>query len=160
AALLKLTEKDREDARKLAAKTSSALTLTQEQLKKLEADLAKLLADNKKTGAELTGTQKINVELLAKIALADKQIASLKEDITLKLADIDAAAKKGQTQAALLKLSGENMIKLQKLLDSLRDDNKDAQAKLKLTELQVKMLEQDLERSRKEFLGVVTSKEK
>jgi hypothetical protein len=160
AALLKLTEKEREDARKLAAKTSSALTLTQEQLKKLEVDLARLLADNKKTNAELTGTQKINAELLAKIALADKQIASLKGDITLKLADIDAAAKKGQTQAALLKLSEENMSKLQKLLDSLRDDNKDAQAKLKLTELQLKMLEQDLEVSRKEFLGVVTSKER
>jgi hypothetical protein len=154
---LAMTEKQRDDASKLAAKTSSALTLTQEQLKKLEADLAKLLADNKKTNAELTGTQKINVELLAKMALADKQIASLKGDITLKLADIDAAAKKGLAQAALLKLSEENMRKLQNLLDALRADNKNALAKLNLTEQQLK---QDLERSRKELLDLLTSKDK
>ena len=163
---LAMTEKEREDARKLAAlrqdsidKTNSALTLTQQQLKKLEADLAKLLADNKKTNAELTGTRKINAELRSKIALADKQIASLKGDITLKLADIDSAAKKGQAQAALLKLSEENMRKLQKLLDALRDENKDAKTKLNLTELQLKMREQDLDRSRKNFLDLLTSKE-
>src|ERR1700686_3620720 len=59
---LALTEKEREDARKLAAarldafnRTRSALTLSDSQLKKLEADLEKLLADNTKTKAELTG---------------------------------------------------------------------------------------------------------
>ena len=164
---LATTEKEREEARKLAAlrqdsidKTSSALALTKEQLKKLEIDLAKLLADQKKTNAELTGVQKINVELLAKIALADKQISSLKGDITLKQADIDSAAKKSQDQLALLKLSEENMRKLEKLLEVLRDESKDTQAKLKLTEQQLMMRDRDLERSRKEFLDLLSSKDK
>jgi chromosome segregation ATPase len=213
---LALTEKEREDARKLAAsrqdlidKTRQSLDLTEEQLKKLETDLAKLLADQKKTNAELTGTQKINVELLAKIALADKRIASLKTDINAnqidldklladqkktnaeltvtqkinaellaklelsekqiaalktdaasKQTDLDATAKKSQDQIALLKLSDDNLRKLQNLLDSLRDDNRDTQAKLKVSELQLKVREQDLERSRKELLEILSSKDK
>jgi hypothetical protein len=164
---LAMTEKEREEARKLAAlrqtsidKTSSALTLTKEQLKKLEVDLAKLLADNKKTNAELTGKQKINLQLLAKIALSAKQLASLKEDITLKQATIDDASKKGEDQLALLKLSDQNARKLQKLLDSLRDDNKNAKTKIKLTELQLKMREQDLDKSRKDLLDILTTKDR
>jgi chromosome segregation ATPase len=213
---LAMTEKEREDARKLAAtrqdlidKTRQSLDITEEQLKKLETDLAKLQTDQKKTSAELAGAQKVNVELLAKIALADKRIASLKTDIDAnqidlakllveqkkttaeltgsqkinaelvakllasdkqiaalktdigaKQTDLDATAKKWQDQVALLKLSDENLRKLQKLLDSLRDDNRDTQTKLKLSDLQLKVREQDLERSRKDLLDLLASKDK
>ena len=157
---LAMTEKEREEARKLAAarqdaidKTRKSLALSQEELKKFEDDLAKLLADNKKTVADLTGTQKINVDLLAQLAL-------LKSDIASRQLDIDKAAKKSQEQTVLLKLSAENAGKLQKLLDSMRDETKDTQAKLKLTELQLKVREQDLERSRKELLELLASKDK
>jgi von Willebrand factor type A domain len=50
-------------------------------------------------------------------------------------------------------VSEENLRKLQKLVDSLKDENKDAGTKLKLAELQLKMREQ-------EFLGIATSKDK
>ena len=164
---LAMTEKEREEALKLAAakqlsldKANSDLTLTKDQLKKLEIDLAKLLADNKKTNAELTGKVKINVELLAKIALADKQIASLKDDIKTKQADLDSASKKSQEQLVSLKLSEEETRKLKKLLDSLRDDNKEAQTKIKVTELQLKVRDQDLDRARKELVELLTAKDK
>src|SRR5262249_18600350 len=134
---LDMTEKEREDARKLAAKTSSALALTQEQLKKLEADLAKLLSDNKKTSAELTGTQKINVKLLAKTALADKQINSLTAYITHKLPAIDAAPNQPEAHPISLEMTEKE-----------REDARKLAAKtssaLTLTQEQLKKLEADL----------------
>jgi hypothetical protein len=166
-ASLSLTEKDRDAAQKLAAdrkntitSTQASLSVNEERLKKLQADLEKLLGDKKKTEAELTGIVKINVDLLAKLALADKQIASLKGDITAKLNDIDKAAKKANEQLAQLKLSEEQARKLQKLLDTLRADQKATESKLQVTELQLKMREQDLDKSRKDLLAMADSKGK
>jgi von Willebrand factor type A domain len=164
---LAMTEKEREEARKLAAvrkdvviRTQASLTLSEDRLKKLEADLEKLLASNTKSKVELTGLVKLNAELLTRIALSEKEIGSLKTEVATKQADITAAAKKRQEQLALLKLSDENARKLQRLLDALRDDNKDTQNKLKLTELQLKVREQDLDKSRKQFLDLANSKDK
>ncbi len=164
---LTLSEQEREDARKLAIarqqsldKTRTDLGLSEKQLKKLQADLEELLASEKKSKAELTGLIKLNAEMLASIALSEKKINSLKGEITLKQGEIDAAAKKWQGQAALLKLSDEETRKLQKLLAALRDESKDAQTKLKLTELQLKVREQDLDKSRKEFLDIALTKDK
>ena len=140
---LAMTEKEREEARKLAAlrqqslvKTQSALSLSEEQLKKLEADLARLLADQKKTSADLAGAKKINVDLLARIA-------ALKSDISVRQTELDLAGKKSQEQLVALKLSQENARKLEALLDTLTVESKDTQAKLKLAELQLKMREQE-----------------
>jgi hypothetical protein len=162
---LAMTEKEREEARKLATARQASLddakftlALSEKQLKKLQADLEELLASEKKTKAELTGRIKLNAEYLAKMAMSDKQIAALKGEISLKNAEIDASSKKGQEQLVALKLSEESARKLQKLLDSLRDENKDAKTKIKLTELQLKMREQDLERSRKEVLDILAAK--
>ena len=164
---LAMTEKEREDARKLAAlrldtlgRTNSALSLSEKQLKKLQEDLEELLASEKKSKAELTGIVRLNADLLAKIALAEKKIGSLKGEISLREAEITVAAKKSQEQLAQLKLSAADARKLQKLLDSLRDENKEAQTKMKLTELQLKVREQDLDRSRKELLDLVTAKDR
>jgi hypothetical protein len=150
---LAATEKERDDARKLAAlrlgerdKTQLALTLSAEQLKKLEADLAKRLVEQKKTTADLAGAGKINVDLLARSA-------ALKSDIA-------GADKKAKEQAVALTLSEEAARKLQKLLDILALDSKDAQAKLKLADLQLKMREQDLDRARKEFLELSVARDK
>lgn len=163
---LALTEKQREDARQLAAerqnsldKTRSLLNLSEDQLKKLEKELAELLASDKKTKAELTGQIKLNAELLAKIAFSEKAIDKLKGDITLKQREIDADAKKLADQLAALKLSDENLRKLQKLLDSLQIENKDVKDKLKLTELQLTMRQQDLDRSRKDLLDLSKTKD-
>ena len=123
------------------------MTLSEARLKKLETDLEKLLAAKKKTAGEMTGIVKLNADLLAKLALANNQIASLKGDIALRQTDVDKAARKANDQLAKLKLSAENARKLQKLLDSLRAENKDAKMKLQLTELQLKVREQDLDKS-------------
>jgi hypothetical protein len=164
---LAMTQKEREDARKLAAlrqetvvNTRANLAISEDRLKKLEADLEKLLASNKKTDADKTGLIKLNAELLTKFALAGKQIVSLKDDIALKQADALTASKKSRDQVVLLKLSEESARKLQKLLDSLLVENKDAQTKIKLTELQLKVREQDLDKSRKQFLDIAESKDK
>lgn len=161
------TEKEREAARILASarqdeidKTRKSLSLSEDQLRKLEDDLAKLLATNKKTTADLTGQVKINTELLAKIALAEKQVTALKSDIANKVIDIDLGTKKYQEQIVLFKLSEDNARKLQKLLDSVRDDNKDATTKLKLTELQLKVRDQELEKFRTELKDLLASRDK
>jgi von Willebrand factor type A domain len=129
---LAAAQKDRENAK-------SALSLSTEQRKKLEADLAKLLDEQTKTSADLAGANKSNADLLAKIAATDK---------------------KAKEQAIALTISEENARKLQKLLDSIAVDSKDAQAKLKLADLELKMREQDLDRARKELAEMSASKEK
>jgi hypothetical protein len=163
---LAMTQKERDDAARLAAdrqtaldKTRSDLGLTEKQLKRLQAGLEELLASEKKSQAERTGLIKLNTEMLAKIALSEKKIADLKGEITLRQGEIDVAKKKWQDGAAALALSEEETRKLKKLADSLRDESKDAQTKLKLTELQLKMREQDLDKSRKELLAFAASKE-
>ena len=157
---LTATQKERDDARNLAAdrllsfdKTRSVLTLREDELKKLRDDLEKLLAFNKQTKAELTGVVKLNTDLLARIALAQKQLAA-------KQIEIDLAGKQAKEQTVLLNLSEENAFKLQKLLDSLNVENKDAQKKLKLARLELAMREQDVEKSRKELAGLAASKDR
>ncbi len=157
---LAATEKERDDARQIAAirqqslvETRGNLNLREDQLKKLQEDLEKLLASNKKTSAELTGTLKLNADLLARIA-------TMKTDIARKQLEIDLFNKKLQEQAVLLKLSADDARKLQRLLDALRDDHKDAQAKLKLTELQLKVREQDLDKSRTELATLLALKDR
>lgn len=156
--ILAATRKERDDARAMAAdrlnvldKTRTNLALSREQLKKLEDDLEKLLASYKKSTAEKTGLVKLNAELLAKIALAGKQVATVKDELSL-------GSKKAQQQAGLLKLSEENARKLQLLLAALRDDSKKTQAKLTLTELQLKMRQQELDKSRTDILTLLTTK--
>jgi len=167
AQMLAKTEKQREESSKLAAdrllqldKFSNALSLTKEQLDKLQTDLDKWLAVQAKTSKELAGAQKANLELLAKLAASEKQVVSLKTDIRTKLIEIDVVAKKAQDQASLLKISQEDARKLQKLLDSMSDETKDAKMKLQLTELQLKVREQDLDRVKKDLQVLLTSKDK
>lgn len=160
------TEKDRDAARKIIIdrtadldKLRDAVTLSKEQLAKLQADLAKWLAVQQKTSAALAGMQKVNLDLLARLALADKEIASLRTDVKARQADIDAANKKTQGQAELVRLSQEDAKRLQKLLDTLNADNKNALDKIKLTELQLKVREQDLDRTKKELQLVLTTRD-
>ncbi|MBI3822297.1 MAG: VWA domain-containing protein [Planctomycetes bacterium] len=162
-----MTEKQRLDASALASsrqdsldKTRSLLNLSEDQLKKLQKELEELLASEKKTKAELTGKIKLNAELLAKIAFSEKAIDKLKGEITLKQREIDANAKKFDDQIAALKLSDEQLRKLQKLLDTLKDENKDAKTKLKLTELQLTLRQQDLDRTQRELLDLAKLKDK
>jgi hypothetical protein len=161
------TEKQRDASIKLAAdrlrdldKTSDSLSLTKAERDKLQTDLAKWLAIQEKTSKELVGTQKANTDLLAKLVLSEKQIASLKTDIRTKILEFEDASKKTSDQAALLKVSQEDARKLQKLLDTLQNENKDAKTKLQLTELQLKVREQDLDRAKKDLQVLLTSKDK
>ncbi|MBI1832936.1 MAG: VWA domain-containing protein [Planctomycetes bacterium] len=128
--------------------------------KKFRTDLEELLASEKKTKAELTGVVKINAELLARIALSERRIDSLKGEITLKQGEIDGVLKRQLDQTAALRLSEENLRKLQKLFDSARDESKDTKTKLMLTELQLKMRQQDLEKARDDLVDLTGAKDK
>jgi hypothetical protein len=163
---LAMTEKERADARTLAAgrqnlidKTRQSLDLTEEQLKKLEGGLAKLLADQKKTNAELTGTQKVNVELLAKIALADKLIASLKTDLSANqidlakllaeqkkaTADLTATQKANAELLAKLLASDKQVASRQTELDAAAKKWQDQVALLKLSDENLRKLQKLLD---------------
>ncbi len=153
---LAMTEKEREEARKLAAarqdsldKTRTALTLSDTALKKLETELAKLLIEQKTTSSDLASSKKVNIDLLERIAV-------LKIAIAKGQTEADVAAKKAGEQLVALKLSEENVKKLQKLLD----DSKDTQNKLKLAELALLVRQQELDKSRKEILDLLAAKGK
>ena len=133
---LELAERERDDARKLAADRQQALDKIRSALALSEEQLKKMLAEQKTTEVDLANVKKINVDLLAKIA-------ALKDDVASKKTEADVAAKNADKQLVALKLSEENARQLQTLLDALRIESKDVQAKLKTAELQLKMREQD-----------------
>jgi len=140
----------------IALKDAEAETAT----KKLRAELDALLAADKKTRSDLAGASLANSELTTRLGLSERRIASLNGEIALKQTEIDGALKKQADQSAALRISEENLRKLQKLLDVARDDSKDTKTKLLLTELQLKMRQQDLDKARSELVDLTGARDK
>ncbi len=146
---------------------TAQLVLANKSIAALNDDAAVKLADLKsaqKNAKEQAVLLKLSQEDARKLqnllALANKNIDLMKGDIAGQLANLKSAQKTAQEQAALLKISQEDARRLQTLLDSLRMDSKSAQAKLKLTELTLKVREEDLDRTRKDLTLLLTTKDR
>lgn len=164
----KLAEQRRRDAER----TRTALDLSEAELAKLRVLLARLQESSKETRAELavankalaaTGKkldaqsaallvkEKLNLDLLAQIAAAQRKIALVEKRAASQQGAADRAAKRLQEELARLEAAEMKSQKLTKQITNLRDESKDTLAKLSLTERQIKLLEQALERSKKDL---------
>ena len=156
-----LTEKN-----KISTELLAKLVLANTQIDSLKKDANLRLIDltrAQKKADEQTVLLKVSQDDAARLQklldLAKTQIDVLRKDADLRLIDLNATKKKVDEQAALLKISEADASKLQKLLDSLRDESKSTQTKLKLTELTLKVREEDLARAKKDLALVLTTRE-
>ena len=161
-----LVEKDREYAQRVAMERQDALDkagrelrVREDRLKKLEEELSKWLSAHAVLAKQIEAKEKVNVELLAQLALANSNIDSLKGQVAAKLADFQAENKKLKEQTVALQVSQQQARELDALLKSLRDKSSTTENKLKLTELQLKVREEDLDRTRKDLALLITTRD-
>jgi myosin heavy subunit len=131
--------------------SSSALEAKSKLQEELLAKLAAAQKDAKATTVELQNKTKLHEELLARLALSDKKLSEMTVEVTQKQKLADEAAKKLQTQLALLETADAKNRKLEAQLAELSNQGKDSTTKLSLTELRMKLMEQELERNKKEL---------
>jgi hypothetical protein len=148
------TRQQRDKAMELALVRKKEYDATKKTLASAEAMIALLRLDLKKqerkttlTAAELADKIRAHADLFDKLADAEKRIRALTKDLTAKEADTQVAAKQAQDKSTLLKL-------LEEELTLLRSQNKDTLAKLSTADLRARLLEEDLERGKKELLDV------
>lgn len=161
-----------ERRRREADRTRTALDLSEAELAKLRILLARMQESRKETVAELAAAnkklaatgktldakstalaskEKLNLDLLAQIAAAQRKIALVEKQAASQQGAADRAAKRLQEELARLEAADTKGQKLAKQLANLRIESKDTLAKLTLTEQQIKLLEQALERSKKDL---------
>lgn len=143
-AKLALLEKD-------AKVANSALDSKSKLQEELLAKLAATQKDAKATSVELQSKTKLHEELLARLALSDKKLGEMTVEVSRKQKLADEAASKLAAQLALLDAADAKNRKLEAQLASVANQGKDSSAKLTLTELRMKLMEQDLDRSKKEL---------
>ncbi len=143
-ARLALLEKD-------AKATAGALDTKSKLHEELLAKLAAAQKDAKISTVELRNKTKLHAELLARLALSDKKLSEMTVDVSQKQKFADDAANKLKTQLALLDVADAKSRKLETQLADLSSQGKDSTAKLSLTELRMKLMEQELDRNKKEL---------
>ncbi len=165
AALAALT-KDRDgiqiladDRQKNLDAKAKLLALSEDAYKRLQEDLEQALASYKKTKADLTGTVKLNAELLIKFGMAEKQVSLLRVELLENKAELVNAAKKSQEQLVQMKLSQDDAKRLQDLLKALQQENDKTKNKVLITELLLKVSDQNLEAMRKDLKLALVSRD-
>jgi hypothetical protein len=151
-------EKDRDEAKRLVLlrqkeydELRQAYLLSEALLKGVRGDLAKSQEQYKLAATDLAAKVKANAELLLQITAAEKKAGELEKQVAAKQLDVQEAARRLQEQLARLQDSEEKNRGLEKQASALRTEGKGVLAKLTATELRVKMLEQELDRSKKEL---------
>jgi hypothetical protein len=147
--------KDRDDANRLVALSRdqyddllAAMHYSEAMLKTITGDRDKLRAQYKLSAADLAGKVKDNAELLLQLTATEKKADALGKQMAAQKLDAAEAARRLQEQLLRLQaIEGQNR-DLAKLAASMRGETKDVLAKLKLSELRIKLLENDLERGK------------
>lgn len=149
---------DLEQARSLAArrlqeheKTLAALKASEELAASLRIELAELKDASKKTLATLDRTrtdlaskEKLSFELRETLSNAEQRLKAAEKTIAAQQAAAEESARRLTEQTTANK-------KLEQHVADLRVEGRDAQARQALVDLRLKLLEQDLDRSRKEI---------
>lgn len=130
-----------------------AWLLSEAMLKGSRGDLEKLRDQHKLAALDLAGKIKTNAELLLQIAAADKKTAVLEKLAGAQKIDAQEAAKRLQEQLARLQTIEVKNKDLNRQAVELSADKKDALNKVALNALRVKVLEQDLEKAKKDLLA-------
>ena len=113
----------------------------------LRLDLKNLEKKSTLTAAELAEKIRAHADLFDKLAVAEKKLRALTKDLALKEADNKLAVKRVEEKSNLLKL-------LEEQLNLVRSESKDTMAKLSTADIRARLLEGDLERSKKELIDV------
>jgi chromosome segregation ATPase len=130
-----------------------AWLLSEALLKGSRGDLEKLRDQHKLAALELASKIKTNAELLLRIAVADKKTMQLEKLATAQKIDAQEAAKRLQEQLARLQSIEAKNKDLDKQASDLRGDKKDALNKVAISALRVKVLEQDLDKAKKDLMA-------
>jgi hypothetical protein len=149
---------ERDAARKLVAlreqdyeKLSQAMRLSESLLKNVRGELEKTKGEQKATAAELAGKVKANAELLLQVSAAAKKVGTLEKEVAARKLDAAEAAKRLEDQLARLARAEKTNKTLESQLAGLKTEGKEAVTKLSLNELRIKVLEQELDRYKKEL---------
>jgi hypothetical protein len=114
----------------------AALLASEAMLKTLNIDHDQLKEQHRLSTAELANKVKDNAELLLQLTAIETKTQTMEKQVTAQRLDAEEAARRLQTQLARLQT-----------IEAL---NKEMLAKLNLSDLRVKVLEQDLERGKKD----------
>jgi hypothetical protein len=130
-----------------------AWLLSEAMLKGSRGDLEKLRDQHKLATLDLATKIKTNAELLLQISAADKKTQALAKLTGVQTIDAQEAAKRLQEQLARLQNIELKNKDLDKQAGELRATRKDALNKAVLSALRVKVLEQDLDKARKDLVA-------
>ncbi|MCI0642845.1 MAG: VWA domain-containing protein [Gemmataceae bacterium] len=133
-------KKEYDDLKKVHAAAEAVLAMLRLDFKSLEKKSAL-------TAAELTEKIRAHAELFDKLAAAEKKLRALTQDLAATETDAKLAAKTAAEKSNLLAM-------LEKELSILRGQGKLLEAKLSTAGIRAGLLEQDLEKSKKELFDV------
>jgi chromosome segregation ATPase len=139
AAQLALVRKDEFDALKKNHVAAEAL------LASLRLELTGLQKKSQLTTAQLADKLKAHAELLDEIAKAQARVVLLEKDIDAKKLELLVAGNKLDQQSAKLKDADLRLLRLEKSLADVRMEGRDSLNQLKVADLRVKLLEQELD---------------
>ena len=120
-------------------------------LTKERSDLKILKQKSQLTDSQLADQLKAHAETLAKMATVEKRISLLEKEMMVRQGDLMAAGKRVEDQDKLLKSADEKTRKLEKMLQTLREQNQEQLGKLSDAELRAKLLAMDLETGKKDI---------
>jgi hypothetical protein len=126
----------------------AALERKEDALKRLQAALAEL---QEKSSAELASKDKVSTTLRTQLAAAERKVSDLEKEIAAQMTASEKAALKLAEQLALLQRSEGRNKKLEQQASDLSEQGRETRDKLTLAELRAKLLEQELERSKKDL---------
>jgi hypothetical protein len=130
-----------------------AWMLSEALLKGSRGDLEKLRDQHKLATLDLASKIKTNAELLLQLSAADKKTQALAKLTAVQKIDAQEAAKRLREQLAHLQNIELKNKDLDKQAGELRATRKDALNKAVLSALRVKVLEQDLDKARKDLVA-------
>jgi hypothetical protein len=149
-----VTQKHYDAAKKAEAQLKAFLDAKLLEL----TDLAKINTDLTKksvsSAAELAEQLRQNLNLNQKIKQAQKELANLEKDLLARKSEVDAAALKLEDQKVLLALTDAGKRKLETLLEQMRSQGKVQLARYNETAIRSGILENDLDRTRKDLLAI------
>lgn len=124
---------------------------TEHLLASLKIDYADLRKKSTITSTELAEKLKAHAELLTRSATLEKRLSAMEKELNLKSVELKLAADKSDLSAKKVEDAEARAKKLEKLMAELKAAGKESLAKLSVSDLRIKLLEQQLLASQKEL---------
>ncbi len=132
-------------------KALAILAQREKSLKDLRSELADVQDTQGKTESALTIKEKLNAALRTQLASTERKVTDLEKEVAARQGDVEKTLRRLEDQMALLRDSESRNKKLEGQVSDLRGEEKETKNKLTLTDLRLKLLEQELERHKKDL---------